>query len=343
MVFSPSWDHSAAINTGAVTYALLGADQPGRFLGQSTRSERRLARSVVSARFTTDNALVVGTTQNRVLLLQVDAHPPVFNSVPPDIVVNGAPGAAAAVVNYAIPTVSAHRSTPPVRCTPLPGTSFPVGLTTVTCSATDSAGVSVTTSFTVTVVATPAPPAPDYIPLTPARLTDTRAGQATIDFRYAGIGLRAAGTTLELAVAGRGGVPVDAAAVALNVTSADSFQAGFVTVYPCGAPRPTASSVNYSTGVVTANAVITQVGVDGKVCLFTSGTTAMVVDVNGYFPATTNLHTFNPAHVLETRPGEKTADGLQQGGGLREAATITPVQIVGRVPFRPTLWRSSST
>ena len=39
-----------------------------------------------------------------------------------------------------------------------------------------------------------------FHPLTPARLLDTRPGEATIDDQYAGIGVRDAGTTLELPV-----------------------------------------------------------------------------------------------------------------------------------------------
>ena len=72
--------------------------------------------------------------------------------------------------------------------------------------------------------------------LTPARLLDTAAvGQGPcVD------GVR------RLTVAGRGGVPADAAAVALNVTvdAATTPATGYLTVYPAGIPRPTASTVN---------------------------------------------------------------------------------------------------
>ena len=73
-----------------------------------------------------------------------------------------------------------------------------------------------------------------FAPLTPGRLMDSRAGQSTVDGQFAGIGVRAAGATTELEVGGRGGVPMDAAAVVLNVTVTDPEGSGFVTVYPCG-------------------------------------------------------------------------------------------------------------
>ena len=58
-------------------------------------------------------------------------------------------------------------------------------------------------------------------PLVPGRVLETRVGSdlSTVDGLFQGVGLRAAGSTLELPVAGRGGVPVGAAAVMLNVTA----------------------------------------------------------------------------------------------------------------------------
>jgi hypothetical protein len=70
--------------------------------------------------------------------------------------------------------------------------------------------------------------------------------------------------------------------VVLNVTVIDSVAEGFVTVYPCGIPRPLASNLNYVVGTTVANAVIVKVGVDGKVCVFNTGSTHLAVDVNGY-------------------------------------------------------------
>jgi hypothetical protein len=147
---------------------------------------------------------------------------------------------------------------------------------------------------------------------------------------FAGGGIRDAGSTLELVVAGRGGVATDAVAVALNVTVADPVGAGFVTVYPCGALQPTASNVNFSAGAVVPNAVIAKIGADGKVCLFVSNDTHLVVDVNAYFPPTSSLHSINPARVLDTRAGYTTIDGLQQGDGVRARGSITEVQVTGR-------------
>jgi uncharacterized repeat protein (TIGR01451 family) len=58
-------------------------------------------------------------------------------------------GSGSATVNYPSPTPSGNCSTIP--CNPPSGTSFPIGTTTVFCSATDPAGNGVSCSFTVTV------------------------------------------------------------------------------------------------------------------------------------------------------------------------------------------------
>src|SRR5258705_489854 len=83
-----------------------------------------------------------------------------------------------------------------------------------------------------------------------------------------GAGPVSAGSTLALDVAGRGGVPADADAVVLNVTATAGQIGGFVTVYPCDATRPLASSLNFGSSAAVANTVTTELSADGKVCLF---------------------------------------------------------------------------
>ncbi len=173
--------------------------------------------------------------------------------------------------------------------------------------------------------------ASDFIALAPARLADTRTGQTTVDGLFQGTGVQAGGSTLELTVANRGGVPLGAGAVALNVTTKDSTGPGFATVFPCGVPQPTTSSLNYTAGATVPNAVISKLGTDGKVCIFVSVTTNLVVDVGGYFPLESSLASITPARVLDTRPGHATDDGLAQGEGVRGAGSITVLPIAGRL------------
>ena len=82
-----------------------------------------------------------------------------------------------------------------------------------------------------------------YTSVTPARLLETRVGEglATADGLFNGIGELPAGSTTELQITGRADVPADADAVVLNVTVADARAPGYLTVFPCGSPRPNAA------------------------------------------------------------------------------------------------------
>jgi hypothetical protein len=168
------------------------------------------------------------------------------------------------------------------------------------------------------------------VSLTPARLLETRVGASTVDGVQQGLGRRGAGSTVEVAVAGRGGVPANAAAVMLNVTAVSPGAGGFVTVFPCGEPRPNASNLNYAAGDVVANAVLSKVGAGGRVCVFTSADADIIVDVNGAFTDGSGVVSLTPARLLETRVGASTVDGVQQGLGRRGAGSTVEVAVAGR-------------
>jgi hypothetical protein len=70
---------------------------------------------------------------------------------PGNISTNIPSGQTAAVVNYPPPTASDNCSAPAVVCDPPSGSSFPLGVTNVTCTATDGSDNTGTCSFTVTV------------------------------------------------------------------------------------------------------------------------------------------------------------------------------------------------
>ena len=174
------------------------------------------------------------------------------------------------------------------------------------------------------------PASSNFVSGTPARVLDTRSGGATVDGVGAGGGLRGAGSTTELVVAGRGGVAANASTVVLNVTAADAGSSGYVTVWPCGEARPNASNLNYRPGGAVANSTIVRVGAGGKVCMFTETATQLIVDINGWFPASSNFVSGTPARVLDTRSGGATVDGVGAGGGLRGAGSTTELVVAGR-------------
>jgi hypothetical protein len=168
--------------------------------------------------------------------------------------------------------------------------------------------------------------------LEPARLLETRAGATTVDGQAQGVGVRPAGSVQTLQVAGRGAVPSDAVAAMLNLTAVNPDRTGYVTAYPCDQPIPTASNLNFQAGDVVANAVLTKLDPQGRVCVYTHATMDLLVDVNGFVEPGSRLGTLVPARLLDTRTGAsaKTVDGKQQRGGAVAPASETAVRIVGR-------------
>lgn len=86
----------------------------------------------------------------------LDDTPPVLVGCPSDVTVPAdAGGCTGAVVTYTAPTATdACDATPSVVCVPPSGSVFPVGTTTVTCTATDACGNESTCAFDVTVTPT---------------------------------------------------------------------------------------------------------------------------------------------------------------------------------------------
>jgi hypothetical protein len=121
-----------------------------------------------------------------------------------------------------------------------------------------------------------------FTAVTPARLLETRTGgNATVDGRYRGIGRRSAGTITSVLASTRGNVPINASAVLVNVTATEPTSGGFITVYPCGIPRPAASSLNIEAGQTASNSVLTKIGTNGTICVFSNVSTHLIVDVTG--------------------------------------------------------------
>ena len=111
-------------------------------------------------------------------------------------------------------------------------------------------------------------------PIAPTRLLDSRSS----------LGARTAGTVTTVQVGGQGGVPAGATSAVLNVTVTDPQGPGFVTVFPCDTARdPNTSNLNYIAGQTVPNAVFVKLSAAGTVCLFTSNSVHLVVDVNGSF------------------------------------------------------------
>ena len=134
--------------------------------------------------------------------------------------------------------------------------------------------------FDVTGYFTPDMTGAIYVPLTPARILDTRNGTG-------GLGVLHSHVAQWFQGAG-GGVPVNAVAVTGNLTVTQQTSAGFLYIGPAAMVNPTSSTLNFPVGDDRANAVTVGLGTGGTLSVTyaasTLGPTAHVIfDVTGYF------------------------------------------------------------
>ena len=119
-------------------------------------------------------------------------------------------------------------------------------------------------------------------PSQPFRFTDTR-DQFRVEVNAGQNGLRLeAGQTILVAMAGQRGLPANVRAVSANLTVVDATTAGFLTAWPCG-DMPTASNVNYEPGAAIANAAELPLSSSGAICIYSSGSAQVIIDVNGWW------------------------------------------------------------
>jgi hypothetical protein len=96
----------------------------------------------------------------------------------------------------------------------------------------------------------------------PARVMDTRqAGQ----WPYSALGSNG---TLEVRIAGKGGIPNDASAALVTLTAVDGAGDGYVTAWPCDQAQPDTSVLNLWPGVLRSNLALVKLSAaNGSICV----------------------------------------------------------------------------
>ena len=162
------------------------------------------------------------------------------------------------------------------------------------------------------------------------------ATAATIDGQFDMIGPIGQGSTTNLTVVGRGGVPATGVgAVALNVTATNPTSNSYLTVWPTGSAQPLASNLNFSVGQTVPNMVIVPVGVNGQISIYNNaGGVDVIVDVLGWFPTADSYTGLTPARLMDTRPAAPTIDGLFAATGpIGGPGTNNLTVLVAAEPF----------
>jgi hypothetical protein len=162
-----------------------------------------------------------------------------------------------------------------------------------------------------------------FYPVAPCRAVDTR--DAT---RVSGLGIPnlQAGETRTFSLQSSGcGLPNTAQAYALNFTAVPrTNRLGFLSVWPGGQSQPIVSTLNATTGTVTANAAIVPVGSSGQVSAYTTDPTDLIIDVSGYYapPGSGELALYNvtPCRAYDSRGSNLQAPPLGTGSGSQNAA-----------------------
>ncbi len=160
-------------------------------------------------------------------------------------------------------------------------------------------------------------PAPSLRPITPVRVLDTRLGLGRPGTAKVG-----PDEVVELDFGPRVG-PLTTAVV-LNVTAVLPDRAGHLTVWPCGGDRPLVSNLNFDSGEVVPNLVVSKLGPGGTVCLSGIAATHLLADLGGTYEADGGLHAVpvSPTRILDTRSGVGAPQAKLAAGQVLELRVV---------------------
>ena len=136
-----------------------------------------------------------------------------------------------------------------------------------------------------------------FVPVTPCRLIDTRSGSPIQGGTYQNFNISTLGSC---------GIPTTATAYSLNLTILPTGPSvGYVTVWPTGKAQPITSTMNSQDGRVKADAVIVAADSTNSVSVYSTDTSNILLDVDGYFTTpgsqTYEFYPLTPCRVVDTR------------------------------------------
>ena len=180
-----------------------------------------------------------------------------------------------------------------------------------------------------------------FVPVAPCRLLDTRTGPDNVGIRVAPLG---PGEKFPTQVTGSNGecigIPNDATAVALNVTTVNPTADSFLTLFPADlATPPKASNLNWVAGQSpTPNKVDVKLSPDGKVKIYNNtGTVDVIADIVGYYTPSSLTELEARLHALETnkpftvRSNRATEVAVPTGSGASMASVVVAAPSAGTV------------
>jgi alpha-tubulin suppressor-like RCC1 family protein len=121
-----------------------------------------------------------------------------------------------------------------------------------------------------------------FYSVTPCRIADTRTGQG-FSGQFGPPSLAAYVNRNFPIQSSSCGIPVTAAAYALNMTVVPQGPLGFLSTWPAGQSYPGVSTLNSPNGTVIANAAIVPAGTSGAITVVVGNPTDLIIDIVGYF------------------------------------------------------------
>ncbi len=144
-----------------------------------------------------------------------------------------------------------------------------------------------------------------YTALSPQRALDTRTSTGPVGTR----------SKITLNLSSR--VPETATAVTLNLTGVGATGSTFVSAYPTGTTRPSASNLNLANANPTSNLVTVQLGTDRSIDLYNHyGSVHLIADLAGYYSSGSGAKfvALSPMRVVDTRVNRVTWTAVSGGG-----------------------------
>lgn len=155
-----------------------------------------------------------------------------------------------------------------------------------------------------------------FVPVTPCRVADTRNASGP----FGGPAMTAKSSRSFVVPQSACSIPATALAYSLNVTVVPAGPLSYLTLWPTGQGQPLVSTLNSGEGAVVANGAIVPAGTGGAVSVFVSDPTDVVLDVNGYFTASSGATSYafysaTPCRVVDTRSatGQFGGPAIQAG------------------------------
>lgn len=176
-----------------------------------------------------------------------------------------------------------------------------------------------------------------YHPVAASRLADTSGGTGYCD--PSPCTTLPAGGSITIDVSGHAGIPSSGVnAVTLSITTANNTANGYVLAYPNGSPQPDGRSMSVINGTTQSDTVLVKVGDGGKVVVYSSRLTDVLVDVTGWYSDPANAPNsgdsafmpINGTRILDTRSSTTTGTCTPSPCARLAAGATTTVQVAGK-------------